>query len=157
MRNAFIYTYLLTCVFIFSQFLSYSQNKKIDSLVTVLSTQKRDTSRVKTLVILCKEFRTAGEMDKAFLYGNEGLKLAGELQWKKGQAELLTNIGIAHWSQGNYSQALNNYIEALKINEEIDDEDRIANSYSNIGLVYWNQGDYPKALKCYFKSLKINE
>lgn len=157
MRKSFIYFFVLTTVLNLIRVGSYAQNSKIDSLSTFIKTAKSDTIKIKTLNVLCTEYRIIGEMDNAILKGNEGLKLSRELQWKKGEAEILTNIGIIHWSQGNYSLALNNYSEALKINELLGDENKIANSLGNIGLVYWNQGEYPKALSFYFKALQLNE
>ena len=119
--------FLLLVVFIHP--LCYSQNQKMDSLSIALKKAKEDTSKVKILVALCSEYRIIGEMDKAIQLGNEGLKLTRELNWKKGEAEILTNIGIVHWSQGNYSQALTNYSKALRINEQIGDEAKIANLF----------------------------
>ena len=49
--------------------------------------------------------------------------------------------------QGNYPEALKNYLASLKIREEIGDKQRIAESYNNIGNVYENMGNYPEALK----------
>ncbi len=145
----------LFCFFIIAA--GFAQSQKTDSLLAVLKKATPDTSKVNLLISLCTEFRLTGDLDKGLQYGSEGLKLAEELHWKKGEGEALINIGIIQWSKGNYSQALKKYFDALKNFEELGEENRIANVLGNIGLVHWNQGDYPKALTYYFKSLKINE
>jgi class 3 adenylate cyclase len=67
------------------------------------------------------------------------------------------SIGIIFSIQGNYPEALKNYITSLKIKEEIGDKKGIVATYGNIGLIYSYQSNYPEALKSFFTSLKISE
>ena len=56
-------------------------------------------------------------------------------------------------SSGNYAEALENYYEALKLEEDPFDRSYIL---YNIGLIYGNNGDYTKALEYYFQALDLN-
>jgi tetratricopeptide (TPR) repeat protein len=80
-----------------------------------------------------------------------------KLRKQKVYAVIFGNIGSVFYSQGGYSEALEYYFKALKINEEIDDKQGEASNLGNIGIVYEEQGNYSNALEYYFKALKINE
>lgn len=61
--------------------------------------------------------------------------------------------GMSAQSNGDYAEALENYYEALKL-----EEDPLDRSYIlyNIGLIYGNNGDYAKALAYYNQALELN-
>jgi tetratricopeptide (TPR) repeat protein len=61
--------------------------------------------------------------------------------------------GMSAQSNGDYAEALENYYEALKLEE--DPFDRSFVLY-NIGLIYGNNGDYTKALEYYHQALDLN-
>ena len=56
-------------------------------------------------------------------------------------------------SNGDYAEALENYYEALKLEEDPYDRSYIL---YNIGLIYGNNGDYSKALEYYHQALDLN-
>lgn len=61
--------------------------------------------------------------------------------------------GMVAQSNGDYAEALENYYEALKL-----EEDSHARSYVlyNIGLIYGNNGNYSNALEYYHQALNLN-
>jgi tetratricopeptide (TPR) repeat protein len=61
--------------------------------------------------------------------------------------------GMSAQSDGEYAEALDNYEEALKLEE--DDYDRSFILY-NIGLIHASNGDRPKALQYYHDALELN-
>jgi tetratricopeptide (TPR) repeat protein len=61
--------------------------------------------------------------------------------------------GLSAQDDGEYAEALNNYYQALQIEEDLYDRSIIL---YNIGLIYSKNGDYLKALKYYYFSLFIN-
>jgi pentatricopeptide repeat protein len=56
-------------------------------------------------------------------------------------------------SNGDYAEALENYYEALKLEEDSYDRSYIL---YNIGIIYCNNGDYSKALEYYDQALELN-
>ena len=84
-------------------------------------------------------------------------QLAETLDFKKGQAYALKNIGVAYYFQGKYLEALDFYQQSLKFFTEIKDYVGMANIYSNMGVVYYDQSDDVKALENYLQSLKYAE
>ena len=61
--------------------------------------------------------------------------------------------GMSAQSSGDYAEALENYYEALKLEEDPYDRSYIL---YNIGLIYGNNGDYSKALEYYQEALDLN-
>ena len=55
--------------------------------------------------------------------------------------------GLSAQDEGEYAEALNNYYQALQIEEDLYDRSIIL---YNIGLIYSKNGDYLKALKYYY-------
>lgn len=69
------------------------------------------------------------------------------------QAFSYYRAGMAAQSRGQYAKALENYFEALQIEE--DPYDRSYTLY-NIGLIYGNNGKYTQALEFYHQALALN-
>jgi tetratricopeptide (TPR) repeat protein len=61
--------------------------------------------------------------------------------------------GLSAQDEGEYAEALNNYYQALQLEEDLYDRSIIL---YNIGLIYSKNGDYLKALKYYYFALFIN-
>ncbi len=61
--------------------------------------------------------------------------------------------GLSAQDDGEYAEALNNYYQALELEEDLYDRSIIL---YNIGLIYGKNGDYLKALKYYYFTLYIN-
>jgi tetratricopeptide (TPR) repeat protein len=136
---------------------SFAQNRQIDSLLTLLTTNKSDTSKVNHLIALCGEYRNIGHYSNGLKYGNEALQLTSLIATKKYKASAYNNIGNVYYSNGNYSLALKNYVASLKINQILKNKKDIAGSYLNIGIIYYYQNNYPEALKNYYASLNLRE
>jgi len=69
------------------------------------------------------------------------------------QAFFYYRDGMSAQSDGDYAEALENYYEALDLEE--DSYDRSFILY-NIGLVYANNGEYLRALKYYQQAIELN-
>jgi len=135
----------------------FAQNKNIDSLLTLIKSDKSDTNTVNHLNRLCWEYLSVGLYDTALHYSNAALQISQQLNSKKGIANSYYNIGAIYYYQGNSSKALEYYFKVLKIQEGLGDKIRIAKLLGNIGVVYAEQNNYPLALEYYFKALKIAE
>ncbi len=134
----------------------YSQQTKIDSLLTVIRTSKEDTTIVNTLNNLFTEYEFTDDQ-KALDCLNKALDLSKKIDFKTGLADTYTYLGYFSDDKGDYSEAIKNYTAALKIRSELGDKNGISAMYNNIGLVFSSLGNYPEALKNYFLCLKIKE
>jgi tetratricopeptide (TPR) repeat protein len=145
-------TVLLACTFALP-----SQEKKADSLFRLLNTRQADTNRIKTLnefgLALIQEF----EFDSALIYLKEAKSKAEKSGFKFGLATSHRFIGQIYWRTGNFSEAMNNYLAALKIWEEIGNSEGMALSHNGIGIINSERGNYPEALTHFLKAQKIFE
>ena len=82
--------------------------------------------------IILKVFQASKEEKQAFFYYRDGMSAQ---------------------SEGEYAEALENYYEALQLEE--DPYDRSFILY-NIGLIYSSNGEYLKALEYYHQALELN-
>ncbi len=83
--------------------------------------------------------------------------MAEKLNYAKGAAYALKNIGITYYYQAKFVEALDHYLQSLEIFKKTGDNVGIANMYSNIGVIYYDRGDDAKALENYLQSLKFAE
>lgn len=159
----YIISISLNILFFFFHSICFSQDTKIDSLLSLLKSPTHDTSKVNHLNQLSNEYKKKGDDDNGLKYGNKALALASSLHignregWYTGMAYAYNNIGIIYNSQGNYPAALKDHFLALKLFKNITDKFGIANTYTNIGNVYNQQANYLEALQNYNIALKTFE
>ncbi|MCE9537855.1 MAG: tetratricopeptide repeat protein [Bacteroidetes bacterium] len=169
-KKYFISLTLFFLILFFSDFrgVSYAQNRYIDSLLILIKNDKTDTNKVYHLNILSKEYINAGSYDSALLNAKVALQISTVIadqdvtsdlkqSIQKGIAVTYSNIGLVHWRQSEFPQALDYYLKALKIYEELGFKNKIAGMQGNIGGIYLSQGNHTKALGYYFKVLKAFE
>lgn len=135
----------------------WAQQAELDSLQHLLRTQADDTSKVNTLNELSYVYYQTAVYDSELYFAQQALNLAQKLNWKRGMAVSLKNIGSACDDMGNNSDALDYYGRALNIFSSIDDKSGVSACYNNMGLVYRTLGNFSEALKNHFASLKIKE
>ena len=147
---------ILNSAFLILNFFSFAQNKNIDSLLTLLKTDKADTNKINHLVSLADELRNNAP-EKSIRYAKEALFLSSEKKFKAGAGHANIILGTAITNLGKYDEAIKYLSTGLKICQSINDKKNTARALSNIGIVYDNQGNYPKALDYYLKAIKIDE
>ncbi|RZJ70394.1 tetratricopeptide repeat-containing sensor histidine kinase [Flavobacterium sp.] len=84
----------------------------------------------------------------------KGLKI---VKSKKVKGECLRSLGLVQTYMGNYTEALENDMLALKSSEEAGDRKGQAAVLSNMGIVYYDLGDIKKAVQYYDRARVINE
>ncbi|MCH2081378.1 MAG: tetratricopeptide repeat protein [Saprospiraceae bacterium] len=115
-----------------------------------------DTNRVNTLLELSSSL--SGNMpDSSIQIASRALTLAKSLNFPKGQAYALKNMGLGYYFKGDFDEVKNYWEQSLKIFQSIKDQQGTSNLQSNLGAIYFTQGDDPKALKYYLASLKTAE
>lgn len=133
-----------------------AQTNTIDSLKQLLHKEKKDTSRVFLLVQLAATY-VLSKPDTSLLLALEGLSLSQQTGFVRGKAACLAEIGNANDYLGNYPKALENYFQALKINETINNVRGIRGNTGAIGTIYAEQDEYRLALEYTFKAKAMAE
>lgn len=102
-----------------------------------------------------------------YAYYNESTKVYEESLLVRGQqdetpldtATIMGNIGFNYDSIGEYSLALDWYLNALSLEQAIlgNNHPRMANLYLNIGSIYHSLGDYPNSLAYVKTAVELTE
>ena len=133
-----------------------AQNFKVDSLKSALTKLGEDTIKVNALNDLAYMLFSS-QPDEAIRYGLEAYELAEFLDYKKGLAYSLKNIGLGYFYKSDYIQVLDFSNRSLQIFEEINDIAGVSSLVNIIGAVYSTQGDNTNAIEYYLRSLRLAE
>ncbi|MBL0741144.1 tetratricopeptide repeat-containing sensor histidine kinase [Chryseolinea lacunae] len=115
-----------------------------------------DTTRVNLYYSISRHYWSINS-DSSLLMAQKSLDLAESIHFKKGIALACLTKGVALESKGNYPEALNCHLRALRLSEELNLKGLSGNCYGNIGIVYCSLGNYKKAIEYYEKALAIAE
>ena len=148
----------------FCHFITLGQKSQIDSLFTLLKTDREDTNKINHLNALAWKLKGINP-DTAIILSNQVLQLAEKIKWKKGTAQCQQQLGVLNHIKGNFVLSLKHYQNALRLWEELIASQDIgtstlgkkgkASTLGNIGLSYSAQADYLQALDYYLKALEI--
>jgi len=96
-----------------------------------------------------------GEIRKAMEQYNEALPVSRAVGDRRGEANILNNIGTAYWALGEMQKALEKYNEALPLWRAVGNRSGEAQTLSSIGTVYDSLGEKQKALEKYNEALPL--
>ena len=137
-------------------FNAFGQNLKltIDSLEAVLVQTKTDSSRVLILTELAAnyQFIHQGRAQKLAL---KAIALAEKIKFSKGKIKALTRLGEIYRGQGDYPQALEKLLNALKLARQTNNLDEEAAILSLAGVVYNNLEEFQQGLNYLLDALFI--
>lgn len=141
-----------------------AQDPSVDSLKNVLMHTTEDTTRANTLRHLAE---TADEEEWP-RYNSELNRMAEQQLMRADSAGTLKNFYLGHYAatinnfgylaslKNNNAEALNYYLQSLKIREEVSDTNGILESLNNLAFMYINN-DLDKSLQYYKRMLIINK
>ena len=133
---------------------SHCQRNLIDSLQNELKKETTDTGRAHILYQISAGYQIV-KPDSALLLAHEAYVFSSKIKYLKGQSWSLDIMAGAYNGMGNYVQALNYYLQQLKIEEQKGDPYNIAYIYTNIALLYSSEKDMQKALSYAFEADSI--
>jgi serine phosphatase RsbU (regulator of sigma subunit) len=131
---------------------SFSQNKKVDSLLAIIKQTKQDTGRFKLYSIL-----SGANTDLTEGYNDSCLAIALRLNVSKYLAIAYTQKGNYFFARGDNKKALLNNLKAFDVVKKENNKNFMSRCLNNIANCYDVMGIYDKALSCYFQSLKIKQ
>lgn len=95
--------------------------------------------------------------DKAIFYLDKARALYKKNDNKIGICEVLISLGKTLVHKGDFQNAIEINLQALKATEELKDVKRMMSVLNNTGFNYWNLGDNKKALAYLSKSLELKK
>lgn len=135
---------------------AHAQNSDIDSLKKVLSTQKADTNKAKTLFNISLYYNFFLP-DSALRYGKQALTLSEELNFDSGIFWSIVAINKALYVLGNYALELDYAFKAYPIGIKLNNPQSFGWANGMMGDCYFNLGEYSKAISYYRKILRVAE
>lgn len=135
----------------------FTAGAKEDTCIVRIEKLSGDLEKAKQYNLATKRAWRAGDYPNALVYSAKGLDLCKTNDFKKVEAKLLNNSGIASDYLGDYTSSLTNYFKALRIQEKLNDPAMEAYIMSNIGLIYSAQNRIDKGLSYHERSLKIRQ
>ncbi|MGZ3941528.1 MAG: tetratricopeptide repeat protein [Bacteroidia bacterium] len=136
---------------------SYAQEKKIDSLLDLISTGKDDSMKVLRLNALADIYRSTDKKDQVLPTLNKALVLGKKIGYKYGEGRTYLVMGLFYAQFNNYPEALNYDYKALKIFDTLKRKEGKNWCYNNIGVIHKDQQNWPEAFRNFYASLKINK
>src|SRR6478672_10682912 len=133
-----------------------AQNVETDSLKKELVVQKDEKKRVSILEGLSYAYLSSSP-DTALQYALQGLQLAQNIKYVKGEAICTNAIGNVYFHTGDNAKALEMYLRYLQIKESMKDFNNLAVAYFNISGAYTEEEDYEHALYYLFKARQEDE
>jgi signal transduction histidine kinase len=147
---------LLLFLIIVSSFkVAYAQQTNRDSLLVLLSKAKPDTTRVNLLLQLGGSYDKTN-LDSMFLFRSEGLKLALQINYKKGEIAGKDMLANYSWLVGDYATAVKFYLDIAEFYKPQKDTLQVMLAYSGLINSYRDQGDYKEALHYCFLSIDLS-
>jgi tetratricopeptide (TPR) repeat protein len=144
---------LLFIYFLLPVFSSSAQQKKLDSLLTLLNqNSSEDTIRLNLLNKIANAY-SGSDPGKGLETADRAISLARKLNNDNKLALAYTIKGYNYDAKGEDSLALNMYTLSLDIHERLNNKTAVATMCHNIGNIYFNFSEYGKALEYQEKSM----
>ena len=134
---------------------SLAQSTVEDSLLQLIPNQV-DTNKVWTYRDLAKEF-VFSEPEKAMSYAQQGIDLAQQIDFLRGEAFCTYLFGLGQDMNGQQEDAIQTFIRAKEQFQKIGDAFYEGNCLVNMGTSYYYSGSFDKALEYYLKALEFYE
>lgn len=129
----------------------FSQSAKIDSLRNLLQKETIDSNKVTLLWRLADQYKFF-KPDTTILLAQQAQLLASRIKFIEGESRSYAVMATGQYLLGNYTVALNNYMQKLKIEEKRNSVRNYASALSNIGLMYILLSDYKSALSYLYRA-----
>tara|TARA_R110002126_G_scaffold72364_1_gene180876 strand:+ start:32738 stop:34597 length:1860 start_codon:yes stop_codon:yes gene_type:complete len=132
-----------------------TQDKKVDSINTILDAHKtRDSLRVENL-LSAKDYHIYRDLDKTFEIINEALIISKEIRYLDGEASSLIALGEYYKLKGEFDIALETVLKAREIIVDLADNEKLILTNSQIAVLYQKTEKYEKALEILFDIIEL--
>jgi tetratricopeptide (TPR) repeat protein len=147
---------VLIAILLFITFNCFAQNNTADSLKQLLRTKIADTTRVMVLSYLSGQYWYLSS-DTALILAQQGLSLARQKEFVKGEAHCLNSLGVIFTIAGNYPKSLEYFLQDMKLYERFHMQSGLLYVNVNLGTLYSEMGDFQTATRYYRKCKTLAE
>jgi len=145
LRHLFLFASVLVCTSLLAVQKQDTIFSFVDSLKHVLNEKKMTTDeQFGILLRLGIEYNGLEKFDSARIYLNHALNLPGGKEFCGGR--IIVNLANSYAFNGEYSEALKYYLEALGVAEKLEENVNIIRSMANAAEMYYLMGNHDRAL-----------
>ncbi|MGY3793799.1 tetratricopeptide repeat protein [Aquimarina sp. 433] len=146
----------------FSTCISFAQEKDTTLVMLQQEVAKATTDSLKVHALLqLGVYQLRRDFNEVASYMDEVTSIlnASKVSYdvRQHRAEVFQQLGIINRKRGNYSKALQYYLDAQKIFLSINDSLNLSSNYHNIATVFRYQKEYRKSVENFIKAIRINE
>ena len=124
-----------------------------NDLKTILNSSEPETEKIKKINALASELISNKKLNEAETALQKAIEMAQKNNFDFGKAGTLDNLGLIAQARFDYTNAMNYFVEALRIKDATGDKMGIAVSKNNIGKVFFLQRNEDNALMNYRAAL----
>lgn len=129
----------------------------VDSLRSIIKAHRvNDTTKVNLLAQLADLYKDEN-IDSTMSVANANLALSYSINFQKGQARSMQQIGLAYLRKNEYDKAFNYHESALRIYEKSGNKFEQAQVLRSIADIYYRMTKYDLSIEYYNKSIAISE
>ncbi len=150
------YLFLLLLFLISDLTVFADTNRKQDSLLILIESQKDDAGKSSLYLHLANIYEKKHNIDSALYFYKRSYHFLNDTLGA-GAGNILNEIGRLSYKKGDFATSLMSFKRSLRIAKAFKDSSAIAKRLSNIGVIYDYLGDYVQAIKYYQSALRIFE
>ena len=149
---------LMSVIFLLLSFSSWSQQKRLDSLLQVHQSYKiRDSIKIIHYKNIFRQYGNMQRFDLAVLYIDSAANLARQLKLNYALWDVFERAGRLHHGRSRYAEALGYYQKAYDVSLAMNSIRHQAGILLNMGALYLDLKDYVKSLEKHQASLTFFE
>lgn len=147
----------LLLLFIIQPFILFAQSQEVDSLLSIIKSEKNDTTKARVFNAIHNKLIRADDRAGIF-YNKMALNHVTRMKWEKGRGVFYGNIGECFSNLGLYDSALYYFRMAEKSNLLAKEYNNLISNTINMSVAAQNiKADYVKAAELLFKALELSE
>lgn len=147
---------LVSAILLYGVMLNAQSTRVKDSLLHVLQSAKEDTSTIRLLLLIQKQYATKN-FDSSLFYINKAEALSKKLQTDKFDFFIYTAWAEYYYYNNDYKKAIGYSLKCKDIAEKANDMKLLAKSYNNLAAVYNHFGQYKSGIEYILKCLDVSE
>lgn len=155
-----MYAFKTIPLFIFALILFSSSNYKAENTLDSLVKQLNNDISVDEKLDAIKDasnYLILNHPDTLVYYCNYAIKMCDKYKNHEDKLFFLSILSEVHFNLSNYSEAINNAFDAVKICEQVGDSLELANLYNSIGSIYRVSSKMDESKEYLYKALEIRK
>ncbi len=139
---------LLILLFIFANFRTHAQQKKLDSLLMLSDNYKKEDSvKVIYLINVFRQYTNLNDFNNVERYATKAITLAKKLPQTFSLTKVYEKLGLCYHGKAKYLQAIDAYNNGIAVVKKRNDKKAMAGFYLNLSALYGSIPDYNKSLE----------